>query len=173
MPKEAGKYARWERERRYLLSALPKGRELIVAGEIEDVYLPNTRCRLRKVTRPTGEVIWKFTQKYLRGDHGLNCVITNIYLNETEAQLFWSSFEGYPLNKTRYHLQEGVHRYSIDVFHGSLTGLILSELDLSDEGALLAVEMPGWASEEVTASLEYTGFELALSGSLSSPRVIR
>ena len=63
---ESYKYARVERERRFLLRDLPEG--LTRAGEhvqIWDNYITNTRLRLRKIRLPqTRQWITKLTQKF-------------------------------------------------------------------------------------------------------------
>ena len=60
------KYARIERERRYLLQDLPEG--LTRADhhlQITDNYITGTRLRIRKVRDPkTNKWIVKFTQKF-------------------------------------------------------------------------------------------------------------
>jgi hypothetical protein len=50
-PGHRGKYALVERERRFLLAALPSGVRLTGERQIADRYLTGTRLRLRRVTR--------------------------------------------------------------------------------------------------------------------------
>src|SRR5688500_7845647 len=81
------KYARLERERRYLLQDLPEG--LTRASphvQITDNYLTGTRLRLRKVRDPkTNKWTVKFTQKFAPDARDLSrTLITNTYLNATE-----------------------------------------------------------------------------------------
>src|SRR6267143_7130049 len=82
------KYARIERERRYLLQDLPEG--LTRADhhlQITDNYITGTRLRIRKVRDPqTNKWVVKFTQKFApnRKDSS-RTIITNIYLNVLEA----------------------------------------------------------------------------------------
>ena len=81
------RYARLERERRYLLKDLPEG--LTRASphlQITDKYLTGTRLRLRKVREPQSNK-WtvKFTQKYAPNPADLSrCIITNTYLTAAE-----------------------------------------------------------------------------------------
>ena len=60
------KYERVERERRFLLRALPPGLELTDEhAQITDNYITGTRLRLRKVRWPaTNEWTLKLTQKF-------------------------------------------------------------------------------------------------------------
>src|SRR6476469_785804 len=84
------KYARLERERRYLLQDLPEG--LTRASphvQITDNYLTGTRLRLRKVRDPqTNKWTVKFTQKYAPQPADLSrTLITNTYLNPAEYEM--------------------------------------------------------------------------------------
>src|SRR5260370_7659029 len=77
------KYARLERERRYLLRDLPEG--LTRASphvQITDNYITGTRLRLRKVRDPqTNKWTVKFTQKFAAdATHLTPTLITNTYL---------------------------------------------------------------------------------------------
>src|SRR5258708_27586921 len=74
------KYARVERERRYLLQDLPEG--LTRADhhlQITDNYITGTRLRIRKVRDPrTNKWVAKFTQKFAPNPEDLSrTMITN------------------------------------------------------------------------------------------------
>src|ERR1700730_14794926 len=89
------KYARLERERRYLLQDLPV--DLTRASEhvqITDNYITGTRLRLRKVRDPkTNTWTVKFTQKFAPNPADFSrTVITNTYLNPSEYEVL-SVFE--------------------------------------------------------------------------------
>src|SRR5258708_14659876 len=88
------KYARLERERRYLLADLPAG--LTRADhhlQITDNYITGTRLRIRKLRYPrTNKWVVKSTQKFAPRSGDLShTIITNIYLtgidDETLAEL--------------------------------------------------------------------------------------
>ena len=84
------KYARMERERRYVLRDLPEG--LTRADphfQITDNYITNTRLRIRKVREPrTNKWTVKFTQKFAPDPNDLSrTLITNTYLNALEAEV--------------------------------------------------------------------------------------
>lgn len=57
------------------------------------------------------------------------------------------------IEKTRYIIPAGVHHYEVDVFHGKNEGLIIAEIELSDESE--EFEKPAWLGEEVTGRPEY------------------
>src|SRR5215475_6827883 len=101
------KYARIERERRYLLQDLPEG--LTRADphlQITDNYITGTRLRLRKVREPrTNKWTVKFTQKFAPDPEDLSrTLITNTYLNALEAETL-SVFNSNEIRKNRYRFE--------------------------------------------------------------------
>jgi adenylate cyclase len=57
------------------------------------------------------------------------------------------------IEKTRYIIPSGNHKYEVDVFHGKNEGLIIAEIELSDENE--EFDKPSWLGEEVTGRPEY------------------
>jgi len=64
------------------------------------------------------------------------------------------------IDKTRYLVPSGKHTYEVDVFHGANEGLVLAEIELSDEQE--AFEKPLWLGEEVTGDVRYYNSMLSL-----------
>jgi CYTH domain-containing protein len=62
------------------------------------------------------------------------------------------------LHKTRYYIQNGADTWELDVFHGALEGLLVAELELSDEEQYFA--KPDWLGEEVTFDPAYLNSNL-------------
>jgi len=62
------------------------------------------------------------------------------------------------LHKTRYYIQNGIDTWELDVFHGALEGLLVAELELSDEAQEFA--KPNWLGEEVTFDPAYLNSNL-------------
>jgi hypothetical protein len=80
----AGKYARSEIERRFLVRGVPDG-EVLRVVDIDDRYLDGTRLRLRMQVERGGPAVFKLTQKVPRpGRHGEQGTITTVYLDERE-----------------------------------------------------------------------------------------
>lgn len=157
-----GKYARVERERRYLLRELPPGLELRAPHtQITDNYVTGTRLRLRKVRAPeTNEWTLKLTQKHTPSPPDFSrTLITNIYLSPYEYEVL-SVFEGNELRKNRYPYEHEGRRYSVDMFLGPLRGLILAETDFETDEELDSFDAPPFASLEVTREETFTGARL-------------
>ncbi len=156
------KYARIERERRYLLQDLPEG--LTRADphvQITDNYIIGTRLRLRKVRDPrTNKWTVKFTQKFAPNPADFSrTVITNTYLNAAEYQVL-SVFEANEIRKNRYPFEWEGRKFTIDMFLGNLFGLVLAEVSFESEAELAGFPQPPFAIAEVTNNEIFTGGEL-------------
>ena len=113
MPKEPirdGKYARVERERRFLLSGPPPALAVTASRQITDRYLPGTGLRLRRVECLDGGACeFKLTQKVPAGRPGyVQGLITNTYLSAAEYDLL-ASLPGEVLSKTRLSVPPSGH----------------------------------------------------------------
>lgn len=63
------------------------------------------------------------------------------------------------VQKTRYHHHEGQHLWEIDVFRGANAGLVIAEIELSDENE--SFHCPDWVGSEVTSDPRYSNSYLA------------
>jgi adenylate cyclase len=57
------------------------------------------------------------------------------------------------IDKTRYIIPSGNRHFEVDVFHGKNKGLIIAEIELSDENEEFG--KPEWLGEEVTGNPAY------------------
>jgi CYTH domain-containing protein len=156
------KYARLERERRYLLQDLPEG--LTRASphvQITDNYITGTRLRLRKVRDPmTNKWTVKFTQKFAINPKDLSrTLITNTYLNAQEAEIL-SVFEANEIRKNRYPFEYEGRKFGIDMFLGGLFGLVLAEVSFDTDEVLESFSKPQFALVEVTNNELFSGGKL-------------
>lgn len=153
-------YARSEREQRWLLSGLPD--EVVEPVEIHDRYLTRSTLRLRCMRSGAGAgagAAYKLGQKVRADpDSPERVSLTNMYLSEHEFDLL-RQLEGATLHKTRWHWLIGAHTLSVDRFEGNLEGLILAEVELRDDDALLPA--PGLAIADVTDEDRFSGGRLA------------
>jgi CYTH domain-containing protein len=157
------KYARVERERRYLLRDLPAGISRADHHlQITDNYITGTRLRLRKVRDPqTNKWVVKFTQKFAPDPSDLSrTIITNTYLNPVEADTL-AIFEVNEIRKNRYHLEFEGRQFSVDMFLGDLFGLVLAEVSFDKDDELENFSPPPFALAEVTNNELFTGGRLS------------
>lgn len=161
VPSES-KYARVERERRYLLQDLPEGLSRADPHvQITDNYITGTRLRIRKVREPRSNK-WtvKFTQKFAPDPNDLSrTIITNIYLNALEAEML-SMFDANEIRKNRYRFEFEEKRFSVDMFLGDLFGLVLAETGFDSDEALTSFPKPSFAIADVTNNEFFTGGRL-------------
>jgi len=157
------RYARIERERRYLLRDLPAGMTRADPHlQITDNYLTGTRLRIRKVRDPRSNK-WtvKFTQKFAPDPNDLSrTIITNTYLNPLEAEVL-SVFNANEIRKNRYPFEFEGRKFSVDMFLGDLFGLVLAEISFETDEDLDNFSKPQFALVDVTNDQLFTGGRLS------------
>lgn len=72
---------------------------------------------------------------------------------EAEARELLQLSEPGMIDKTRYLVPVGKHIFEVDEFYGDNAGLVVAEVELSDENE--AFQKPDWLGEEVTGDLRY------------------
>lgn len=157
------KYARIERERRYLLNDLPEGLQRTDEHvQITDNYITGTRLRIRKVRNmKTNKWVVKFTQKFAPDVSDFSrTLITNTYLNALEAETM-SVFEANEIRKNRYYFDFEGRRFSVDFFLGDLLGLVLAETSFETDEEMAGFAQPKFALAEVTNNEIFTGGRLS------------
>jgi CYTH domain-containing protein len=156
------KYARVERERRYLLQDLPEGLSRADPHvQITDNYISGTRLRIRKVRNPgTNKWMVKFTQKFAPDPQDFSrTIITNTYLNALEAETL-SMFDANEIRKNRYPFEYEGRKFSVDMFLGDLFGLVLAEVRFETDEELDSFTKPTFAIADVTNNQLFTGGRL-------------
>ena len=155
---KATKYARVERERRFLLRRVPDG-PCIRRAEITDLYLSGTRLRLRRTVESTATAtttVRKLTQK-IPAPVGGPGLITTFYLDEAEYEAL-ATLPGAGLTKTRY----SVPPLGVDVFSGALGGLMMGEIEFETADEEARFPSPAESAVEVTLDRRFTGGRLAV-----------
>jgi CYTH domain-containing protein len=151
------KYARIERERRFLLDHFPSNANVVRVHRIVDRYIDGTALRLRKQSEDRGPIIFKLTQKIpTRSSGAQQGFITTMYLTEDEYCVL-AQLSAKTLSKTRH----SVSPFGIDVFEGTLKGLILAEAEFDSAATADALTIPCFISQEVSDDDRFTGGQLA------------
>jgi CYTH domain-containing protein len=156
-PVREGKYARIERERRFLMTRPPPPSAVTGSRRITDRYLPGTRLRLRRVDYgDSGACEFKFTQKVPAGAPGfVQGLITSTYLSQAEYDLL-ASLPAAVLSKTRM----SVPPLSVDVFDPPLHGLVMADVEFSTDQEAQSFIPPSAAVAEITDDPRFTGGSL-------------
>ena len=150
------KYGHVERERRWLCDGLPDV-GVTRSCEITDLYIADTRMRLREMRFADGSVERKLTKKAeLSPDRR---VITTIYLSDAEYALL-AGLSGSKLSKTRHYLDTSPE-VCVDVFEN---GLHIAEVEFADSDAARSYPAPPWMGREVTDDPDLSGYALARKG---------
>jgi len=72
------------------------------------------------------------------------------------------------IEKTRHLVKVGLHTWEIDEFEGENAGLIVAEIELSQENE--SFEIPHWIGEEVTSDIRYYNNQLTKNPYSSWPK---
>lgn len=154
------KYARIERERRFLICDDPHALCVGDHSRIRDSYITGTRLRLRRIIPSNGgAAVFKLCKKYGAISDTAEPIV-NVYLTAAEYHVL-ADLEGALIEKRRYHAMVDGVRFAIDVFEGALTGLFLAEVEAADAAALQGLAIPNWVTCEVTADPWFGGGHLA------------
>ncbi len=149
------KYARIERERRFLLDRFPSA-DVVRIRRITDRYIDGTLLRLREQTDDGGPATFKLTQKVpARASGAQQGLITTIYLTKDEFGLL-AQLPAKMLGKARY----SVPPFGIDIFEGALQGLRLAEAEFNSAAEAYALIVPDFILREVTNDERFTGGQL-------------
>lgn len=128
--------------------------------EISDLYLKCGRLRLRAMVHSvTQERQFKLCKKYGQISSHSEPIV-NIYLTSDE-HLALTSLDGLQIHKHRYKKRIHGIDFSIDVFRGALSGLVICEKEAESEEELLNFPFPYADAIEITGDLLYSGGALA------------
>jgi hypothetical protein len=112
--------------------------------------------RLRRADFPEGDREFKLTHKVpIPRPGGVQGLITNTYLSATEYDLL-ASLPAAVLSKTRF----SVPPLGVDVFDGSLQGLVLGEAEFATDEEAQSFIAPPECVAEVTNDIRFTGGRL-------------
>lgn len=150
------KYARIERERRFLLNHFPGNENVVRVRRLLDRYIDGTTLRLRKQSEDNGPVVFKLTQKIpARSGGAQQGLITSMYLTEGEYGVL-EKLPAKTLSKTRYSIPP----FGVDVFEGALRGLLLAEAEFASAAEASALAIPSFIAQDVSNDDRFTGGQL-------------
>jgi CYTH domain-containing protein len=149
-------YRRIERERRFLLDQFPTNAIVVRIHRITDRYIDGTALRLRQQSDDSRPTVFKLTQKAPSpGSGAQQGFVTNMYLSEDEFRIF-AQLSAKQLSKTRY----SVPPFGIDVFEGTLEGLVVAEAEFESAQDADSLTLPSFIVREVSADPRFTGGRL-------------
>jgi lactoylglutathione lyase len=159
---EPERYTRPEFERRFLVSVGSAWRDRVEPfwKTFDDLYIRHTHLRLRTLADSrTGSEFVKLTKK-LESSSPYVQRVASLPVSPMEHELI-SRMEGERITKQRfYHFHHG-NVFSIDVFQGELSGLVLCEVETGSLETLMQVDVPDYAGIDVTEDPFFTGGRLS------------
>jgi len=156
----AGPRTTIERERKFLVEAIPPGLDLSDRVEIRQGYLATgTQSSVR--VRDAGAEGCTLTFKAGRGAERTELEWA---IDRNDFDAAWPHTDGKRIAKTRHRIADAGRVIELDVFSGAQHGLVLAEVEFESTEALEAFEAPEWFGLEVTDDGRYTNAALALDG---------
>lgn len=149
-----------EIERKFLVKELPKDLENYPSNEIQQGYIQirddSTEERVRK----------KSTQYFhtVKSGEGLIRQESEREITQEEFGGLWPKTEGKRIHKTRYDIEYGDLFIELDVFSGSLDGLVVAEVEFESKEESSKFTPPKWFGSEITNDERYKNKNLALHG---------
>ena len=149
-----------ERERKWVIDTPPQPALAGGGVELRQGYLAADERRSIRI-RDAGEQGCTLTFK---AGSGAERTELEWPIERREFDAAWPSTAGRRITKTRHRIPAGDHVIELDVFGGSLDGLIMAEVEFRSAEELAAFEPPDWFGRDVTDDNRYTNAALALSG---------
>jgi adenylate cyclase len=149
-----------EIERKFVLDGKPEWLDDYESARIEQGYLAivegETEVRVR---RKNGQAV--LTVKQGTGEVRRE---KEIELTEDQFEALWPLTRARRVAKRRYEVPNEGLTIEIDVFEGSLSGIVTAEVEFDSEEASAAFEPPEWLGREATGDPKYANESLATRG---------
>ena len=146
-----------EIERKFLVRELPKDLARCPHAEIDQGYLAleghGIQVRLRKADE-------KLTLTYKRNQEN-GREEREVILTPEQFAVLWPGTSDRRLIKTRYAVPLGDLVVEIDLYHGRHEGLIVAEVEFSEEEEARSFQPPPWLGEDVSHDPRYSNQLLA------------
>ena len=148
-----------EIERKFLLGEPPPGLDQHGAEPIAQGYLATAPDGVEVRVRRRGEA----TTLTVKSGPGMVRVEEEIPIDADRFAALWPLTEGRRLDKVRHYvpLADGLVT-ELDVYSGTLAGLVTAEIEFPSEAAARAFSPPPWLGEEVTGDAAYANQNLAV-----------
>ncbi len=148
-----------EIERKWLVQDLPglgeHTREQIIQGYLA-ISSDGTEVRIRRKGDKCFETV--------KSQGGLTRDEIEVEISQDQFRTLWPATEGRRLEKIRYLLKRNGYHVELDVYQGSLAGLVVAELEFESAAESKRFSPPAWFGEEVTEDTRYKNSSLALNG---------
>jgi adenylate cyclase len=145
-----------EIERKWLVREIPKVTDLkherIIQGYVA-ISSEGAEVRVRRVEDKCFETV--------KSEGGLTRYEIEVEISQEQFFALWPATEGRRLEKTRYTMKENGYELELDVYQGSLTGLVVAEVEFESAEESQRFSPPAWFGKEVTDDKHYKNSNLA------------
>ena len=148
-----------EIERKWLVRDLP-GLGDLKGEQIEQGYLAISSDGAEVRIRRKGDTCFETVKSH----GGLMRDELEVEISHDQFLALWPATEGRRLQKTRYALEENGYQIDLDVYQGSLEGLVVAEIEFASAEESKLFAPPSWFGHEVTNDKHYKNSSLALHG---------
>lgn len=149
-----------EIERKFLVQSLPDNLDQYHHEEINQGYVVvsenGTEIRLRKEGNRYFQTI--------KSGGGKVRAETEIEISEGQFNSLWQTTEGKRLEKVRYKIPHGEQIIELDIYRGSLDGLVSAEVEFDSPEESNQFVPPEWFGKDVTNDRRYKNQSLVLRG---------
>lgn len=149
-----------EIERKFLLTELPDNLDEYVRHEIIQGYIAVTTEGLEVRIRRKGDKYYLT----VKSGEGARRDEAEFEIDKSKFDILWPFTSGKRIEKTRYEIPYKNHIIELDVYSGSLSGLMVAEVEFKSEEDSKRFKAPGWLRREITEDERYKNKNLALRG---------
>lgn len=147
-----------EIERKFLITSDAYKTEASSKDQISQGFLSRDPKRTIRI-RIKGD-LGSITIKGLSNKSGTSRFEWESEISLEEAKQLLGICEAEIIHKTRYSVPLGAHIFEVDEFHGTNQGLVVAEVELTDENETFT--RPKWLGKEVTGDARYYNSQLSM-----------
>lgn len=154
----------WEHERKWLVKTIPENTiKRLHKQNIEQGYVAYTKNFSLRVRHVHCDDMDFFSLTIKKGK-GQSRSEFEVPLDSKSFNALWPKASD-RLTKTRYSWsEEGVNKFDLDIYHGSLEGLVTIEVEFVLANFAKSFKPLDWFGKEVTKNSAYTNAMLAAKG---------
>ena len=149
-----------EIERKYLVDVIPElGSGLKSLLILQGYITSGAQCREVRVRRIGDAFLLG-----VKSGGGVEREETEVELEARQFETLWELTHGWQLEKRRYYIPYKTYRIELDIYAGTLSGLVVAEVEFDTIEECNAFIPPDWFGREVSDELAYKNSRLAKNG---------
>lgn len=142
-----------EIEKKYLVNKLPNLSTCKKSNIIQGYISYNPETRIRKIDN-SFFITYKSDEFLIRDEDEKE-------IDEEKYNILFKKIKNNIIYKTRYYIKDKNYLYELDIYHGSLEGLITVEVEFQNLNDALKFKPPLWFGIEITNNIKYKNSSLS------------